>query len=215
VPRRGLSALLVAVLALVLAAPAFGIRVHVRVEGAHATIYGATEPLLTPYEGALPVEGGTELTLTQPTALGALEAGSIAGEFYYRLIQSSFGAYVDRIGRNLAAGASGWAYKVNGVSPQVGADASVVKEGDEVLWYWATFGEAGGPPTLDLVASGKSCYRAFSVDDAGARTRATGVVFLLDGAKRRSASGRICPSGDWHELRATKNGAIRSQVVVG
>jgi hypothetical protein len=198
----------------VLAAPALGIRVHVRVEGATTTIFGATDPLLTPATGPLPVQGGSEVALSQSTALGALEAASIAGEFYYRLTQLSFGPYVDQIGRNAASGSSGWAYKVNGVSPLVGADASVVKEGDDVLWYWATFGEAGGPPTLDLVRAGRGCFRALLVDDAGVRTRATGVVFELDGAERRSPRGRICPSGDWDELRATKDGAVRSQAVV-
>jgi hypothetical protein len=204
----------VVVLALVLAAPALGIRVHVRVEGASATIFGATDPLLTPYTGSLPVQDGNEIALSQPTALGALEAASIAGEFYYRLTQASFGPYVDQIGRNAASGASGWVYKLNGVSPQVGADASVVKEGDEILWYWATFTDTGGPPTLDLTGSGRGCYRAFLLDDAGKRSRATNVVFQLDGAKRRSAGGRICPSGDWHELRATRDGAVRSQMIV-
>jgi hypothetical protein len=198
----------------VLAAPAFGVRVHVRVEGAQTTIFGATDPRLNVFTGTLPVQDGGELTLSQPTALGALESASIAGEFFYRLRQASFGPYVDQIGRRAAEGTSGWVFKVNGVVAPVGAADAVVREGDEVLWYWATFSEAGGPPTLDLERAGARCYRAFLVDDAGKRTRATSVVFEVDGAKRRSRSGRICPSGNWHELRATKPGAIRSQVIV-
>jgi hypothetical protein len=95
----------------------------------------------------------------------------------------------------------------------VGADVSVVEEGDEVLWYYATFGETGGPQTLDLARSGRSCFRAFLVDDTCASERATAVVFLLDGRHRASANGRFCPTGHWHTLRATKTGAIISEAV--
>jgi hypothetical protein len=204
---------LAVVVALAVPAVALSFTVHVRVEGATRTIFGATEPLVTPYVGSLPVDGGSPLELAQPTALGTLESASLAGEFYYRINALSFGPYVSQIGRLPAEGASGWVYKVNGVSPPVGADAAVLKAGDEVLWYYATFGDAGGPPTLDLVRAGR-CYRVFSVDDAGARTPATGVVFRLDGRSVRSASGRICPVGHWHQLRATKEGAIRSQAIV-
>lgn len=212
--RRSLVLCLMAVLAaLAVPAVAFSFTVHVRVEGATTTIFGATEPLVTPYEGALPAGDGGTVELKEPTALGALEAASLAGEFYYRLQALSFGPYVSQIGRLPGEGASGWVFKVNGVSPPVGADAYVVKAGDEVLWYYATFTDAGGPATLDLVRAGR-CYRAFSVDDAGERTRATGVVFRLDARKVRSASGRICPTGHWHRLQATKDGAVRSQTIV-
>jgi hypothetical protein len=198
-----------------LAVPAVGLAftVHVRVEGAARTIFGATEPLVTPYVGSLPVDGGGSVELTEPTALGTLESASLAGEFPYVIQSQSFGPYVSQIGGVPAEGASGWVYKVNGVSPPVGADAYVVKAGDEVLWYFATFSDTGGPPTLDLVRAGR-CYRTFSVDDAGKRTKATGVVFRVDGRSVRSRSGRLCPVGEWHQLRATKEGAIRSQAIV-
>lgn len=204
---------LAVVVALAVPAVALAFTVQVRVEGAARTIFGATEPRVTPYVGALPVDGGGSVDLTEPTALGTLESASLAGEFFYRIQAQSFGPYVSQIGRLPAEGASGWVYKVNGVSPPVGADAKVVTAGDEVLWYYATFSDTGGPPTLDLARAGR-CYRAFSVDDAGKRTQATGVVFRVDSRSVRSQSGRICPVGHWHELRATKQGAIRSQVIV-
>ena len=95
--------------------------VRVRVEGKSSTIFGATQP-----------------RASATTAMGALESASIGGEFYYHVQVTGFGPYVDQIGRNLAAGASGWAFKVNGTSPPVGADQVAVKDGDVVLWYWAT-----------------------------------------------------------------------------
>lgn len=212
--RRSVVVALVAALAalVVLPSSALALRAHVRVEGATVTIFGATDPLVDVTVGTLPVDGGAPLTLTKPTALGALEGASIEGEFFYQLKALSFGPYVSQIGRNAASDTSGWVYKVNGVSPPVGADAYDVKANDEVLWYWATFGPAGGPPTLDLVPAKRGCYRAYAVDDTGKRTL-TGVEFRLDARSVRSTSGRICPAGEWSTLSATKDGAVRSQVV--
>ena len=75
----------------------------------------------------------------------ALDAASAAGEFYYH-VQSDLVRPVRRPDRPLprrgddAAGC----YKVNGVSPPVGADQATLKDGDTVLWYWSTFTEQGG-----------------------------------------------------------------------
>jgi len=129
---RRFSAVVLA--ALVLAPSAAAVRVHVRVEGAKTTIWGTTAPLVD----------------VQANALDALEAASGIGEFYYHVQRTSFGPYVDQIGRNPGAGTAGWVFKVDGKSPPVGADAVTLKDGDTVLWYWAQFGAAGGPKTLSL-----------------------------------------------------------------
>ena len=102
---RRFSAVVLA--ALVLVPSAAAVQVHVRVEGRTHTLFGATAPLVN----------------VNMNALDALEAASNAGEFYYPLTQTSFGPYVDQIGRNPAAGEFGWVFKVNGASPPVGADA--------------------------------------------------------------------------------------------
>ena len=127
--------------ALLLVPAALAVRVHVRVEGKTRTIFGPAEPTLS----------------VTANALDALEAASLAGEFYYHVTVTGFGPYVDQIGRYAAAASSGWVFKVNGVSPPVGADAVQLKDGDTVLWYWATFGPSGGPPTLLMKRSGR-CY---------------------------------------------------------
>ena len=56
------------------------------------------------------------------------------------MTSSAFGSYVSQVGRIRGVGAAGWVFKVNGISPPVGADQVVLKDGDEVLWYYATFG---------------------------------------------------------------------------
>jgi hypothetical protein len=215
--RRSLAPALAAAVALVLAAPAAALSVHVRVEGLTRTLFGRTEPLVTVFTGALAADGST-VTLSEPTALGALEAASREAEFFYRLHASAFGPYVGQVGRYGGSGASGWVYKVNGVSPPVGAADYVLKDGDTVLWYYATFGAAGGPPTLELeeTADGDTrCFQAVARDDAGKATTARGVVYLVDGRRIRDADGRRCLNGtSWRKLRVTKAGAIPSRLIL-
>lgn len=213
--RRTLVFLGVLVVSAAVAAPALAVRVHVRVEGVGQTIYGARQPVLTPVSGPFrtPGPGSVRVTQTGQTPFGALERASRAGEFYYHAGEFSFGPYVDRIGRYAAAGSTGWVYKVNHVSPPVGANAFRLEDGDEVLWYFARFGAQGGPKTLDLVRTRAGCFRALLRDDNGKKRRASDVVFVQDGRRIRSALGERCPNAGWRGLRATKRGAIRSEVV--
>lgn len=213
--RRTLVFLGVLAASAAVVAPALAVRVHIRVEGVGQTIYGPRQPVLTPVSGSFrtPGPGSVEVTQTGQTPFGALERASRLGEFYYHAVEFSFGPFVDRIGRYPASGSSGWVYKVNHVSPPVGANAYRLRDGDEVLWYFARFGAQGGPKTLDLVRRPAGCFRALLRDDNGARSRATDVVFVQDGRRISSASGERCPRGQWRGLRATKTGAIRSEVV--
>jgi hypothetical protein len=213
--RRTLVFLGVLAASAAFAAPALAVRVHMRVEGVGQTIYGARQPLLTPVSGSFrtPGPGSIQVTQTGQTPFGAIERASRLGEFYYHAVEFSFGPFVNRIGRYPASGSSGWVYKVNHVSPPVGANAYRLKDGDEVLWYFARFGAQGGPKTLDLVRRPAGCFRALLRDDNGAKSRATDVVFVQDGRRISSASGERCPRGQWRGLRATKAGAIRSEVV--
>ena len=194
--RRPLVLLLSLALAAVLATGALAADVRVRVEGRTQTIYGPTQP-----------------ALRADNALQALDVASVAGEFHYALTAASFGDYVSQIGKYAAAESSGWVFKVNGVSPPVGADKVVLKDGDVVLWYYATFGPAGGPPTLELKRLPGNCYVVESVDDAGKRTRARNAT-LVAGTKRvRAPQGRACIGRHAGLVRAVVVGAIRSNAV--
>ena len=184
-------------LAAVLVPSALGVRVSVRVEGKTTTLYGAAEPRF---------EGGAN-------ALDALEAASGRAEFYYNLTQTAFGPYVSQIGRYAADASSGWVFKVNGVSPPVGADKVVLADGDRVLWYWATFGPAGGPKTLLLQKRPKGCYRVLAQDDTGTSTPATGAVLQVDGRRVRTRGGSACPGAHKGVVRATLAGAVRSNAL--
>jgi hypothetical protein len=188
----------VAALACALAAPALAVRVKVRVEGKTTTIYGTSEPALT----------------TGTNALAVLDAASIAGEFYYHVTTTAFGPYVDQIGRYAASATTGWVFKVNGVSPPVGADAVVLKPGDRVLWYYATFGPSGGPPTLLLRGGARrNCYRVLAQDDNGKTTAARGAALHVGGRSVRARTGAACVGAHRGLVTATLAGTVRSNAL--
>jgi uncharacterized protein DUF4430 len=189
-------AALVALAALLVPA-AYAARVSVRVEGRTLSIFGSLE---TRFEAGA-------------NALQALDAASLRGEFYYHVHQASFGPYVDQIGRYQAAGSSGWVYKVNGAAPPVGAQDAAVNDGDRVLWYWATFGPTGGPPTLLLTRAGRNCYRVISENDQGVDTPAAGALLRVDGRRVRTRAGRGCVGRHTGTVRATLAGAVRSNAL--
>ena len=200
--RRLLIFLAVSAAALLLVPAALALRVHVRVEGKTQTIFGAAEPTLA----------------VKANALDALESASLAGEFYYHVTVGGFGPYVDQIGRYPAGGSSGWVFKVNGISPPVGADKVKIKDGDTVLWYWATFSGPSGPLSLEVETSivrGKRCFFATGRNDAGRASRVRGVVFTLNGRRISSASGVVCTRLGRYSVKITKSGAIRSRTYSG
>jgi hypothetical protein len=184
------------VLLVALAPAALAANVKIRVEGKTTTIFGAAQP-----------------RVTADNALQALDVASTAGEFYYGMTTSSFGDYVSQIGKYPAAGTSGWAFKVNGVSPPVGADKVALKEGDVVLWYFATFGTAGGPPTLELQRLPGNCYVVQSVNDAGKKARAATATLVADGKRFRTSNGRGCVGKHVGLVRAVATGAVRSNAL--
>jgi hypothetical protein len=181
----------------VLAPAALAARVHVRVEGKSTTIFGASEPTL---------EAGA-------TALDALEAASLVGEFYYHVTQFSFGPFVDQIGRFASTASDGWVYKVNGVSPDVGAAQYTLKEGDRLLWYWTRFAGGTATPTLRLERQRGGCYRVTSEDARGARKAAAGAALVVDGRRVPTRVGRACVRSHRSLVRAVLTGSVRSNAV--
>ena len=195
--RRPLAILVVALLAAALPAAALAARVTVRVEGKTQTIFGAVPRVVE-----------------ADNALQALEAASLAAEFFYNVQQTSFGPYVNQVGRYPAAGSAGWVFKVNGASPPVGADKVTLKAGDSVLWYYAEFDASfKGPVTLELRRTSANCYRAVAVNDQGGRTPATGAVLRVDGRSVRTRAGRGCVGRHRGLVRATASDAVRSNAV--
>jgi hypothetical protein len=199
------------VAALLVVPAALAVKVHVRVEGKERTIFGSAAPLVD-------VTSARASALPE-NPLDALETASALGEFYYHVTTTSFGPYVDQVGRFPAVGQTGWVFKVNGVSPPVGADQVQLKEGDTVLWYWAQFGVAGGPKTLTLSRAGKTnCYRVSAQDDQGRVSAALGAVLHVGKRTVRTQGATQAAVGcvGRHRgllVRATLAGAVRSNAV--
>ena len=196
--RRLITLAVTAALFAVLVPSALAVQAKIRVEGKTTTIFGALQPTL---------EAGT-------SALTALDAASLAAEFYYHVTVTGFGPFVDQIGRYPGEGFSGWSYKINGVSPPVGADQATIKAGDTVLWYWSTFTPTGGSPTLLLRKRAKrNCYTVVSQDDQGVSTPATGARLVVDGRSVRTKAGRACVGKHRGLVRATLPNAVRSNAL--
>lgn len=193
--RRTLMLLAVVALVLAFAGSASAAVVRVRVEGKSTTIFGAAQP-----------------RASATTALGALESASVAGEFYYHVQATGFGPYIDQIGRYPAGGTAGWVFKVNGQSPPVGADQVTLKAGDVVLWYWAEFGESGGPPTLQLARDGAGCYSVLATNDAG-QALTVSATLRVDRRRVQMRGSRACPGPHRSLVRATAPGAVRSNAL--
>jgi len=192
--------ILLLVLCLAVPATAAAATVKVRVEGKTRTLFGPTE-----------------VTVTASTPMQAIEQASILGEFYYHVTTASFGSYVDQVGRYGGSSSSGWVFKVDDVSPPVGADKVQLKDGDRVLWYYADFGPTGGPPTLTVKpAAKKGCYTATAFDDNGKTVLVNGLQWHVGSKKTVSAmtGAAFCPGAHRGLLiRATATGAVRSNAV--
>ena len=191
--------LAVVVTALVFVPAAAAVQAHVRVEGMSRTVFGPTAPTLD----------------VKANALDALDAASVAGEFYFHVQATAFGPYVDQVGRYAGAGETGWVFKVNGKSPPVGADQVKLADGDTVLWYWAQFGIAGGPKTLVLKQTKPYCYAATLQDDNGVETPAAGAVLHVGSRRSVPTPGGAACVGKHAGLlvRATLGGAVRSNAL--
>ena len=198
--RRAILA--VALAAAILAPSALAANVHVRVEGKTQTLWGVLEP-----------------TVSATTPLEALEQASLAGELYYHVTQSSFGRYVDQVGRYGGTGSVGWVFKVDNAVPPVGSDKVQLKDGDTVLWYIADFSSGAGPKTLQLRRGAANCYVVSAFDDNGVSTAPVGAVLHV-GSKRvvptQGAAGSVGACVGPHRgllVRATLDRAVRSNAL--
>ena len=84
-----------------------------------------------------------------------------------------------------------------------------------MLWYWATFGPTGGPPTLSLRAGPKrDCYRVLAQDDTGKTTPARGRTAARRRPQRPSpAPARPASAPTAGSCARRSTGAVRSNAI--
>ena len=122
--------------------------VNVRIEGKDDTVWCGD---VTFSSSVLTASDGSIHYLNEPTALGALDEANKSGGFGYVLENGVWGLYVPEINSEPPIGWDGWMYRVDYVSPWVGAGEYTLYGGEDVLWY---FGAWTAPPlAIELSAT--------------------------------------------------------------
>ena len=141
---------------LVAAPAALPLDTAIRVEGSSANLIP---------ESAIPIEGdGTAQVFDSQFAPVDVSRASAFWQLYRATVGHRAGAgftyfpaftalLVNKVGPDANAGTAGWQFRVNHVGATVGADATPLKQGDSVLWY---YGAADGARELDVTPSART-----------------------------------------------------------
>jgi len=115
--------------------PEPGVTVDVRIEGEDDNIWNDSA---TVDESWITADNSSiEYHLADPTALGALDEASIEGDFDYETTDEWGSLYVTSIDGEEPEGIAGWMYRVDYISPSVGADQFILDGSQqEVLFYY-------------------------------------------------------------------------------
>lgn len=191
-------------------------------------VEGATANLIP--ESAIPIEGtGTATVFDSAFAPVDVSRASAFWQLYRATSSTGLGlgfeyfpafsaVLVQGIGTDANAGVSGWQYRVNRVTPAVGASDRTLAQGDRVLWY---YGGADGARELDLTASsdrvaagGGFTVTVTSYDADGAAAPAAGATVRYGGAQATAdAAGQaafVAQGSGTQAVTATRAGDIRS-----
>jgi len=108
----------------------------VRIEGKNDTVWTGT---VTFSNSSIVADNGKTYYLSEPTALGALDEANKTTGFGYKVAAYSWGLYMYEVAGEAASGWDGWMYRVDYVSPGVGAPDYTLAENDNVLWYYGSW----------------------------------------------------------------------------
>lgn len=152
-----------------------------------------------------------------PNALKLVEIVSTTCGFTYRIAQMSFGPYLDQIGNDVAAGAVGWMYNANDVSPDVGAADYQLKDNDSVLWHFNDFNDkltriSLNEQQIDTGAAVTATVESFDGSTWSALAGAT--VHFGNSVATTDSNGKttITSLADGaYKLYATKDGFVRTE----
>ncbi|MEE8174701.1 MAG: DUF4430 domain-containing protein, partial [Dehalococcoidia bacterium] len=113
------------------------VTVDVREEGQTSTIWSGQVTFIT---STIVDSDGASHDFDRPTALGALDAAASAGGFSYVASPAWGSLYISEVAGEAPAGMDGWMYRVDWISPDVGAGNYVLGPSQTVLWYYAAWG---------------------------------------------------------------------------
>jgi len=137
--------------------PEPGVTVNVRVEGENENIWNDS---VTVDESWITADNSDiEYHLEDPTALGALDEAATEGEFPYETTDEWGGLFVTSIDGEEGEGMAGWMYRVDYISPSVGADQFILDETSppdpphqEVLFYYGEWDDIPLKIEVDNIA---------------------------------------------------------------
>jgi len=209
--------------------PQQGITVDVRIEGQSGTVWSGT---VTVNDSTITDDQGGQHYLEQPTALGALDEASQLGGFPYVVQDTAYGLYIYSINGEDPAGMAGWMYRVDYISPMVGAGDFTLDQTtppnpphQEVLFTYSEWGQA--PLKVEVDNTNPGVGDTFTVtvteydDDMGTWSPTDSATVHADQNYTTGQDGTtaITINSDMTvEVHAEKDGYVRSNrvtVVVG
>jgi hypothetical protein len=193
----------------------------IRVEGSSANLIP---------ESAIPIEGDGNATVFDSQFQSVdVSRGSAFWQLYRATAATGLGmsftyfpafssVLVDKVGGDVNAGTAGWQFRVNHAGASAGADATALKQGDRVLWYYGAADgarELDATPSADRVPTGTSfavTVTSYGADGAaapgaGAQVR-YGAATATAGADGRVSF--IAQGAGTQTVTATRAGDIRS-----
>ncbi len=131
------------------------------------------------------------------SALAALWKAAMAGNFTVEIVNTSWGLYVDSIAGIKPEGLSGWMYWVNypdEPSPSVGAGDYILKDGDELIFYFGYYNSTTWEPSspeesqyiikIHVRTAGEARIAELNISNGSRGSHATGYVdvqAMIDG----------------------------------
>ena len=163
---------------------------------------------------------GDKVTLKDPTALGLLSDGAIASRTLKPLSVTDafdFGLGLCGIGKAVAPSTGFWYLKQNHVGSMTGGDQTIVKKGDDILWFLIDDFNDPTPDELSLKVPNKVKQgdtirvKVVSYADDGKKTPAEGAA-VTGADKPTDAKGvtTLDANEDLFGLTATREGSIPS-----
>jgi hypothetical protein len=212
-----------AVLATAGPAVAAPVTVNLRVEGSTQTLFEGpvtTDAKTLTKDGSGPhpcdgTNGGANPT-PGPTMTGAMDDGiTAAGLTWKGTWNSGFADFsIDGIGPDNVPPSFDpyWGYFLNNVASQVGGCQAQVKQGDDVLFAFASFGEKLLLLSAPAKAATNESFPVTVQDDDGNGTRGPAAGATVGGATTDSAGHATLSFADPgnHRLKAERSGSIRS-----
>lgn len=167
---------------------------------------------------------GDKVSFDDPNALGLLSDGGIASRSLKPLSVTDafdFGLGICGIGRAVAPSTGFWYLKQNHVGSTTGGDQTIVKKGDDIVWYLIDDFNDPTPDELSLTLPKKIkqgdtiTAKVVSYADNGKKTAAQGAE-VTGADKPTDAKGKTTFKVDEDELglTATRKGSIPSNTEV-